>query len=158
ERERRSIVELVGGGEGVEVSAVGTAEEALAELEAARFDCMVLDLKLPKTSGFTLLEKVKGDERFRELPIIVYTARDLTRREETRLRRYAESIIVKDERSPERLLEETALFLNVVEAKLPAEKRRAPEQLHTADAVFEGKRVLIVDDDIRNVFALTSVL
>jgi CheY-like chemotaxis protein len=159
ERERASIVELVGGDEqGVEVVGVGSGEEALAALEEQHFDCMVLDLKLPRTSGFGLLEKLKSDSRFSQLPVIVYTGKELTRREETRLKKYAETIIVKDVRSPERLLDETALFLHRVEAKLPAEKRRMIEQLHSADAVFRGKRVLIVDDDVRNVFALTSAL
>jgi CheY-like chemotaxis protein len=118
----------------------------------------VLDLKLPDRSGFSLLEEVKKDRRFRDLPIIVYTGKELTKREETRLRRYAETIIVKDVRSPERLLDETSLFLHRVESRLPSEKRRMLEQLHSADAVFQGKRVLIADDDVRNVFALTSVL
>jgi CheY-like chemotaxis protein len=90
--------------------------------------------------------------------VIVYTGRDLTRREETRLKKYAETIIVKDVRSPERLLDETALFLHRVESKLPSEKRRILEQLHSSDEVFKGKRVLIADDDVRNVFALASVL
>jgi hypothetical protein len=119
---------------------------------------MVLDLKLPKMSGFALLEKVKTDERWRQLPVIVYTGRDLTRREETRLKKYAETIIVKDVRSPERLLDETALFLHRVEAKLPPEKRRMLEQLHSTDAVLQGRKVLVADDDVRNVFALASVL
>ena len=117
---------------------------------------MVLDLKLPRTSGFALLEKIKGDERYHSIPVIVYTGKELTRQETVRLEKYAETIIVKDVRSPERLLDETALFLHRVESKLPAEKRRMIEQLHTADAVFEGKRILIVDDDVRNIFALTS--
>ncbi len=90
--------------------------------------------------------------------MIVYTGRELTRKDETRLRRYAETIIVKDVRSPERLLDETALFLHRVESQLPEEKRRMLEQLHSADAVFEDKQILIVDDDVRNVFALASVL
>ncbi|MEA2684984.1 MAG: hypothetical protein QOE93_179, partial [Actinomycetota bacterium] len=159
DRERASIMELVGGDDqGVEVTGVGSSEEALAALEEQHFDCMVLDLKLPRTSGFGLLERLKSDERFAQLPVIVYTGKELTRREETRLKKYAETIIVKDVRSPERLLDETALFLHRVEATLPAEKRRMIEQLHTADAVFRGKRVLIVDDDVRNVFALTSAL
>jgi CheY-like chemotaxis protein len=159
ETQRTSIVELVGTGDDVEVTAVGSSEEALALLEGeTRFDCMVLDLKLPKMSGFSLLEKVKKDDRWRSLPVIVYTGRDLTRREETRLKKYAETIIIKDVRSPERLLDETALFLHRVESKLPAEKRRMLEQLHSADDVFKGKRVLIADDDVRNVFALASVL
>jgi HAMP domain-containing protein/CheY-like chemotaxis protein/putative methionine-R-sulfoxide reductase with GAF domain len=157
--QRNAIVELIGTGEDVEITAVGSSEEALEALESdQRFDCMVLDLKLPKMSGFTLLEKVKEDERFHTLPVIVHTASDLTRQEETRLKRYAETIIVKDVRSPERLLDETALFLHRVESNLPAEKRRMLEQLHSAEEVFKGKRVLIADDDVRNVFALAAVL
>jgi CheY-like chemotaxis protein len=159
EQQRNAIVELIGNGDDVEIVAVGSSEEALEQLESgAPFDCMVLDLKLPKMSGFTLLEKVKSDEHNHGLPVIVYTGRDLTRREETRLKKYAETIIVKDVRSPERLLDETALFLHRVESKLPTEKRRMLEQLHSADEVFKGKRVLIADDDVRNVFALASVL
>jgi CheY-like chemotaxis protein/HAMP domain-containing protein/putative methionine-R-sulfoxide reductase with GAF domain len=159
EDQRTAIVELVGSGDDVQITAVGSSEEALELLGGdTKFDCMVLDLKLPKMSGFALLEKVKTDERWHSLPVIVYTGRDLTRREETRLKKYAETIIVKDVRSPERLLDETALFLHRVESKLPAEKRRILEQLHSADDVFKGKRILIADDDVRNVFALASVL
>ncbi|HUP85663.1 MAG TPA: HAMP domain-containing protein [Acidimicrobiales bacterium] len=157
ERERTSIVELIGGGDAdLVIVGVGSSDEAIAALEASPFDCMVLDLKLPKTSGFSLLEHVKGDERWAEMPVIVYTGKELSRREETRLKKYAETIIVKDVRSPERLLDETALFLHRVEARMPPEKRRMIEQLHSADAVFEEKKILIVDDDVRNVFALTS--
>jgi CheY-like chemotaxis protein len=149
----------VGGDGDVEIVAVGSSEEALAALdEQAPFDCMVLDLRLPKMTGFTLLEKVKSEERSRHLPVIVYTSKELTQREETKLKRYAETIVVKDARSPERLLDETSLFLHRVESKLPDEKRKMLEQLHNADALFEGKKVLVVDDDVRNVFALTSAL
>jgi CheY-like chemotaxis protein len=159
EQQRAAIVELIGTGDDVEITTAGSSEEALELLASdTAFDCMVLDLKLPKMSGFTLLEKVKTDERFRGLPVIVYTGSDLTRREETRLKKYAETIIVKDVNSPERLLDETALFLHRVEARLPAEKRRMLEQLHTTDEIFKGKKVLIADDDVRNVFALASVL
>ncbi|HLM34165.1 MAG TPA: response regulator, partial [Gaiellaceae bacterium] len=159
EHQREAITELIGTGDDVEITAVGSSEEALELLEKdARFDCMVLDLKLPKMSGFALLEKVKTDERFQNLPVIVYTGRDLTRREETRLKKYAETVIVKDVRSPERLLDETALFLHRVESKLPAEKRRMLEQLHSEDDLFKGKKVIVADDDVRNVFALASVL
>ena len=145
--QRNSIVELV-----------GSAEDAIAALRVRDFDCMVLDLKLPETTGFKLLEQLKKDERFASLPVIVYTGKELTRREETRLKKYAETIIVKDARSPERLLDETSLFLHRVEARLPQAKRRMLEQLHSTDGIFDGKKVLIVDDDVRNVFALTSVL
>src|SRR5207248_4907154 len=156
--QRNAIVELVGSGDDVDVTAVGTSDEALALLGERHFDCMVLDLKLPETSGFKLLEELKKDERFSALPVIVYTGKQLTRREETRLKKYAETIIVKDARSPERLLDETSLFLHRVEARLPQAKRRMLEQLHSAEEIFKGKKVLIVDDDVRNVFALTSVL
>ncbi len=159
EAQRDAIVELVGGDGDVEIVAVGSSEEALAALDSEpEFDCMVLDLKLPKMTGFDLLEKVKTAERSRALPVIVYTGKELTRREETKLKRYAETIVIKDARSPERLLDETSLFLHRVESKLPDSKRKMLEQLHDADAVFLDKKVLIVDDDVRNVFALTSAL
>ena len=156
--QRNAIVELVGSGDDVEIVAVGSSDEALSLLGERSFDCMVLDLKLPETSGFKLLEQLKKDERNSRLPVIVYTGKELTRREETRLKKYAETIIVKDARSPERLLDETSLFLHRIEARLPQAKRRILEQLHSAEEVFKGKKVLIVDDDVRNVFALTSVL
>jgi CheY-like chemotaxis protein len=140
------------------VTAVGTSEEALQKLEETAFDCMVLDLKLPDTTGFKLLEQLKKDARYATLPVIVYTGQELTRREETRLKKYAETIIVKDARSPERLLDETSLFLHRVEARLPQAKRRMLEQLHSAEEIFKDKKVLIVDDDVRNIFALTSAL
>jgi CheY-like chemotaxis protein len=158
--QQRSMVELIGEDD-IEIVTVGSGEEALDELHRGHFDCMVLDLGLGGgMSGFELLERVKGDDRqaVREIPIIIYTGRDLSQAEETRLRKYAETIIVKDVKSPERLLDETALFLHRVEAKLPESKRRMLEQLHHTDAVFAGKNVLIVDDDVRNIFSLTSVL
>jgi CheY-like chemotaxis protein len=158
ETQRDAIVELIGGGDDVEITAVGSSEDALEALENSQIDCMVLDLKLPKMTGFTLLEKVKTDERFGSLPIIIYTGKELTRKDETRLKKYAQTIIVKDVSSPERLLDETALFLHRVETHLPSEKRRMLEQLHSTDEIFRGKKVLIVDDDVRNVFALASVL
>ncbi|CAN5526473.1 HAMP domain-containing protein [soil metagenome] len=157
--ERKSMVELIGAEETeVNVVAVGSSEKALEELEKRPIDCMVLDLKLPDTTGFDLLEKIKKEDRFQDLPVIIYTGKDLTRREETRLRKYAQSIIVKDVSSPERLLDETSLFLHRVEARMPAEQRRMMEQLHSADVVFQDKKILVVDDDVRNVFALTSAL
>ncbi len=119
---------------------------------------MVLDLKLPDGTGFELLERLKANDEFRDMPVIVHTGKALTRKEETRLRKYAESIIVKDARSPERLLDETALFLHRDETKLPGEQREMLDRLHTADAVFEGRKVMVVDDDVRNLFALASAL
>jgi hypothetical protein len=156
--QRAAIVELVGSGEDVDVTAVGSSEEALAALDSKRFDCMVLDLKLPEMTGFDLLETLKRDERYSSIPVIVYTGKELSRREETKLKRFSDAIIVKDASSPERLLDETSLFLHRIERKLPQEKRRMLEQLHSADEVLRGKKILIVDDDVRNVFALTSAL
>jgi CheY-like chemotaxis protein/GAF domain-containing protein len=156
--QRAAMIDLIAH-EDVEITAVATAEEALRELAQTHYDCMVLDLGLQGgQDGFQLLETVKGDPAMRELPIIIYTGKELSQEEETRLRRFADTIIIKDVKSPERLLDETALFLHRVEAKLPEQKRRMLERLHNADAVFAGKHVLIVDDDVRNIFSLTSVL
>ncbi|HKW46084.1 MAG TPA: response regulator, partial [Gemmatimonadaceae bacterium] len=156
--QRQSMIELIAH-EDVEITAVATAEEALRDLAQTHYDCMVLDLGLKGgQDGFQLLETVKADPAMRDLPIIIYTGKDLSQEEETRLRRFADTIIIKDVKSPERLLDETALFLHRVEAKLPEQKRRMLERLHNADAVFAGKHVLIVDDDVRNIFSLTSVL
>ena len=155
--QRASIVELVGNGD-VHITAVGSGAEALAALQAQPFDCMVLDLGLPDMTGFALIDKIQKELGLSGLPIIVYTGKDLTPQEETELRRVAESIIIKDVKSPERLLDETALFLHRVETDLPESKRRMLQQVHRTDAVLAGKRVLIVDDDVRNIFALTSVL
>ncbi|HEX7169096.1 MAG TPA: response regulator, partial [Acidimicrobiales bacterium] len=156
--ERAAITALLGAPDGVDVVAVASGEEAQAVLETDPIDCIVLDLKLPKSSGFAVLEKLKGEQRFRDIPVIIYTGKDLTRREETRLSKFAETIIVKDARSPERLLEETTLFLHQPGSRLPQDQQLMLEQLHANAAVLEGKQVLIVDDDVRNVFALTSVL
>jgi CheY-like chemotaxis protein len=156
--QRKSMIELIAH-EDVEIIDVATASEALDKLRTTHFDCMVLDLGLSGgTDGFQLLETVKSDPAMQELPIIIYTGKDLSQQEETKLKKFAETIIVKDVKSPERLLDETALFLHRVEARLPEQKRRMLERLHNTDAVFSGKHVLIVDDDVRNIFSLTSVL
>jgi CheY-like chemotaxis protein len=157
ETQRNAIIELVGA-EDVTITAVANADDALRELSTTHYDCIVLDLGLQDMSGFELLEQVKSDPSMSTIPIIIYTGKELSPAEETRLRKYAETIIVKDVKSPERLLDETALFLHRVEAKLPDQKRRMLEQLHTADSIFAGKKVLIVDDDVRNIFSLTSML
>jgi len=155
--ERQSIVELIGNGD-VKTTAVATGAEALAALESQTFDCIVLDLGLADMSGFELLEKMKESPRLSHIPVIVYTGRELSKKQETELRRLAETIIIKDVKSPDRLLDETALFLHRVESSLPVEKRKLLEQLHQHDPTLAGRRALVVDDDIRNIFALTSVL
>jgi HAMP domain-containing protein/CheY-like chemotaxis protein/signal transduction histidine kinase len=160
EAQRQSIVELIEH-EDVDISAVGSPEEALAKLHEKHFDCMVLDLGLragSDMSGFDLLEKVKSDPDNHDLPIIIYTGKDLSPEDETKIKKYAETIIVKDVKSPERLLDETALFLHRIEARLPEQKRKMLEHLHDADSVVAGRNVLVVDDDVRNIFSLTSML
>jgi CheY-like chemotaxis protein len=157
ENQRQAIVELIAADD-VEITAVASAGEAIGLLQHGKYDCMVIDLGLSDMSGFELLERVKADPNMQTMPVIVYTGKELTPAEDTQLRKYAETIIVKDVKSPERLLDETALFLHRVEAKLPEKKRRMLEQLHNADSVFANKRILVVDDDVRNIFSLTSVL
>jgi len=157
ESQRGAIVELIGDPD-VEITAVGSGQEALDALRTRHFDCMVLDLGLPDMSGFEFIERMKNDLDINDIPIVVYTGRELTRKEESELKRIAEAIIVKDVRSPERLLDETALFLHRVEANLPANKRQILEQLHESDPVLAGKTALVVDDDMRNIYALTSLL
>jgi signal transduction histidine kinase/DNA-binding response OmpR family regulator/CHASE3 domain sensor protein len=142
----------------VEVVDVSTVAEALEALGAATFDCMVTDLSLPDASGFDLLERIAGDDTRAFPPVIVYTGGTLTTDQEHRLRRYASSIVVKGARSPERLVAEVALFLHQVEAELPAEHQRLIRSARDREAVFEGRTVLVVEDDVRNVFALTSLL
>ncbi len=155
--QRMSLVELIGNGD-VRTTAVGTGQEALRRLKEQRFDCMVLDLKLPDMTGFELIEQLQTDPARSDLPIIIYTGKELTRKEEIHLRRVATSVIIKEADSPERLLAETALFLHRVESKLPEPKRKMLEQLSRRDPVLAGRKVLVVDDDVRNIFALTSAL
>src|SRR5207247_2809113 len=121
-------------------------------------DCVVLDLRLPDSSGFELLEKIQNEPELRDLPIVVFTGKELSVDEEIQLRKIAKSIVIKGVQSPERLLDETALFLHRVVTNLPVEKQRMLERLHQTDAALVGKNVLVVDDDVRNIFALTGLL
>jgi len=155
EMQRNSIRELIGNDTAL-VTTVGSGAEALEAIRDKRFDCVVLDLLLPDISGFDLIEKIR--DAYNALPIIVYTGKDLSREEEAKLNRIAQTIIVKDVRSPERLYDQTALWLHRDLGKLPADKRELLRRLHDPDALLAGKTVLIVDDDIRNIFAMTSLL
>jgi CheY-like chemotaxis protein len=158
EIQRRSIQELVGG-EDVETRCAGTAGEALEILDRERIDCVVLDLSLPDMSGHDFIERIKArDHGAARPPIIIYTGRELTRQEETTLRKDAEAIIIKDALSPERLLDETSLFLHRSPHQLPEAKRRMIQTGQKADPALAGRSVFIVDDDVRNIFALTTVL
>ena len=141
----------------VETVGVQTAAETQAKLKAETFDCMVLDLSLPDVSGFELLEQLSKDGAFAFPPVIVYTGRDLSADEELQLRKFSKSIIVKGAKSPERLLDEVTLFLHQVVSELPESQQKLLAKSLNRDAALEGRRILVVEDDIRNVFALTSV-
>jgi CheY-like chemotaxis protein len=157
ERQRDSMQQLLASAQ-VQLTAVESANEALAQLKETSFDCMIMDLNLPDLSGYELLEKLseQGDAQFP--PVIVYTGRSLTREEELQIRRFSRSIILKDARSPERLLDEVTLFLHQVESTLPAEMQRMLMVARERDKTLEGRRILVVEDDVRNIFALSSVL
>jgi CheY-like chemotaxis protein len=142
----------------VEISDVATATEALERLKQTTFDCLVLDLSLPDLSGYEMLQRMAETDEVSFPPVIVYTGRSLTRDEEQRLRRFSRSIIIKDVRSPERLLDEVTLFLHQVESKLPVEHQRMLREARDRESAFEGRRILIVEDDVRNIFALSKVL
>ncbi len=146
------------GHDDIDVRVVSTGSEALAAVNEEEFDCVVLDLRLPDMTGFELLETMGQSPNGNELPVVVFTGRDLSPDEDARLHMLARSVIVKDVESPERLLDETALFLHRVVADLPEEKRKMLDRLHRSDEALVGKKVLIVDDDVRNIFALSSVL
>ncbi|HEV2207727.1 MAG TPA: HAMP domain-containing protein [Verrucomicrobiae bacterium] len=154
EIQRLSILDLIGNGD-VKTTAVASGQEALSALESGQYDCMVLDLGLPDMSGSELLERIKSSTS-RALPVIVYTARELLVEESAKLQNLAESILIKDVRSPERLLDQTALVLHRDVARLPDRQRKMLEHLH--QGILEGRKVLVVDDDIRNIFAMTSLL
>jgi CheY-like chemotaxis protein len=153
---RESLCLLLGTGS-VEITAVGSIAKALERLRSRTYDCMVLDLTLPDGSGYELLEQMAAGDKYSFPPVIVYTGHALSRDEEQRLRRYSKSIIVKGARSPERLLDEVTLFLHSVESQLPPEQQRLLRQARRRDTVLEGRRILLVEDDVRNIFALSSV-
>jgi hypothetical protein len=152
-----SITELLGFDD-IHVQAVGTGNEALGIMHDDIPDCVVLDLRLPDMSGFDLLEKIRDDESLSDLPVVVFTGRELSPDEDAQLHTMARSVVVKGVESPERLLDETALFLHRVVSDLPVDKQQMIERLHSSDEDLVGKTVLLVDDDARNIFALSSVL
>lgn len=155
--QREAVAKLIGSSE-IETVGVGTAAECLARLSQETFDCMVLDLTLPDASGFDLLETLNENPSHSFPPVIVYTGQDLSMDDEQRLRRYSDSIIVKGARSPERLLDEVSLFLHQVVTDLPLEHQKMIKKSRDRDAILEGRRILIVEDDVRNVYSLTNIL
>jgi len=157
EIERMSIIELLGYRD-IEIHSVATGAEALEALLDRTFDCVVLDLRLPDMTGFELLERMHIEPQLQNLPVVVFTGKDLSPAEQSQLKTMAKSIILKDVQSPERLLDETALFLHRVVTDLPVEKQAMLDGLHSSKKVLRGRKVLVVDDDARNIFALTSLL
>ncbi len=155
--EQLSIKELLGYDD-IDVTVVSTGKDALAAVGKQPFDCVVLDLRLPDMSGFEVLERFRDTPTLSDLPVVVFTGRELSSEEDAHLHTLARSVVVKGVESPERLLDETALFLHRVVADLPAEKQKLLERLHRSDDALVGKKVLVVDDDVRNIFALGSVL
>ncbi len=157
EIERMSIVELLNHND-IEIVTAATGAEALQVMLDRPFDCCVLDLRLPDMTGFELLEKLRAEPTLSEIPIVVFTGKALSPDEELQLHTVAKSIVLKDVQSPERLFDETALFLHRVVSELPDTKRKMLDQLHSSNDVLKGRKILIVDDDARNIFALTTVL
>jgi CheY-like chemotaxis protein/signal transduction histidine kinase/CHASE3 domain sensor protein len=157
DRQRESVRQLLARND-VEIAPAATAAAALELLRETTFDCVVMDLNLPDMSGYELLQQMTEQEGVSFPPVIVYTGRALSRDEEQHLRRFSKSIIIKDARSPERLLDEVTLFLHQVEAELPPEQRQMLELARSRDSALEGRTVLVVEDDVRNVFALSSIL
>jgi CheY-like chemotaxis protein/CHASE3 domain sensor protein len=156
-RQQESVAHLIAGDD-VQITAVSLGQEALQALENGVFDCMVTDLTLPDMSGQELLRRMSAGESRSFPPVIVYTGRNLTRDEETELLRYSRSIIIKGARSPERLLDEVTLFLHKLESNLSSEQQRMLRTARNRDRAFESRRIMVVDDDVRNIFALTSAL
>jgi CheY-like chemotaxis protein len=155
--ERMSITELLGYDD-IEIVTAGTGAEALNALRDKPCDCIVLDLRLPDMSGFEVLRQLSADETLADVPVVVFTGRELSAEEDAQLHTMARSIVVKGVESPERLLDETALFLHRVVTDLPSEKQRMLERLNSSDEDLVGRTALLVDDDARNIFALSSVL
>jgi len=155
--EQLSIKALLGDDD-IDITVVDSGTEALYQLADSRFDCVVLDLRLPDMTGFEVLERIRENQELAELPVVVFTGKELSAEEDARLHTLARSVVVKDVESPERLLDETALFLHRVIGDLPLEKQQMLDRLHRSDEALVGKKVLVVDDDVRNIFALSSVL
>ncbi len=154
----QTTIQALLGSDDIDMAVAATGMEALEMLEGGSFDCVVLDLRLPDMSGFEVLERLRDTPSLCDLPVVVFTGKELSSEEDARLHTLARSVVVKGVESPERLLDETALFLHRVVADLPPEKQKMLDRLHHSDEAMTGKKVLVVDDDVRNIFALSSVL
>lgn len=157
EKQNRAIRELIGNGDVKSFSAF-SGIEAYEMMLQTQYDCIIVDLGLPDMTGYELLEKIKGNEQLNKVPIIVYTGRDLSKEENVKLLKFANTVVLKTADSHERLLDETMLFLHRVESRLPKEKQNIIRKLHKSDEVLKNRKILVVDDDIRNIYSLTNLL
>ncbi len=157
EMQNTAIRELIGNGD-VRCFSAFRGIEAYEKLEKDTFDCIIVDLGLPDMSGFELLERIKANNRLNHIPIVVYTGKDLKKEDNDRLSKLADTVVLKTADSHERLLDETILFLHRVESRLPKEKQAIIRKLHKVDEILKGKKILLVDDDIRNIYSLTNAL
>ncbi len=155
--EQFSTCELLGHDD-IDIDVVDSGESALKALSEANYDCVVLDLRLPDMTGFEVLAQLRDTPSLKDLPVVVFTGRELSPEEDAQLHTLARSVVVKDVESPERLLDESSLFLHRVIADLPREKQQMLDRLHRSDDALAGRKVLVVDDDVRNIFAVSSVL
>ena len=155
--QNKAIYELIGNGD-VKCHQAHSGNEALAMLREDSYDCIILDIGLPDMSGFELLRKIKETEPWSRIPVIVYTGRELKKEEVAKLNQLADAIVLKTASSKERLLDETTLFLHRVESRLPKEKQNMIRKLHSAEDVLKDKKILLVDDDMRNIYSITSAL
>jgi CheY-like chemotaxis protein len=155
--EQLGISELLGHDD-IEIIPARTGEEALSILHEQEIDCVVLDLRLPDISGFEVMDRIRDDAKLKDLPIVVFTGKELSPEQDAQLQELARKVVIKGVESPERLLDETSLFLHRVVTDLPLHKQQMLEKLHASDEELRGRQVLIVDDDVRNIFALGSVL
>jgi CheY-like chemotaxis protein len=155
--EQFTIRELLGH-EDIDIDVVSSGQSALSALSTETYDCIVLDLRLPDISGFDVLAQLRDNAELKDIPVVVFTGRELDPEEDAQLHTLARSVVVKDVESPERLLDETALFLHRVITDLPQEKQNMLDRLHRSDDALAGRKVLVVDDDVRNIFAVSSVL
>ncbi len=154
---RNSIMDLIEDKD-VSIIATGKGEEALKILHEEDIDCVILDLGLSDISGFDLVQKISTDKKVSDVPIIIYTGKELSKKEDSLLRKYAKSVIIKGAKSPDRLMDEVSLFLHRIESNLPDDKKSPIQLHHTKEDIFNGKKILIVDDDVRNIYALASIL
>ncbi|MBL4763289.1 MAG: response regulator, partial [Gammaproteobacteria bacterium] len=153
----KSITALIGEGD-IKIDTAATGKQAISKMHEQHYDCIVLDLSLPDMDSTLLLEAIKNDTQIADTPVVIYSGKDLSQEEKNIIEKYASKVVIKNARSPEMLLDETALFLHRVESDMPEDRQKVLRMLHDKESVLNGRNILVVDDDMRNVFALTTML